>query len=461
MRTQISDIEKEFPYVVVLVSGEKHPEEIPDSIFYKKARGITFPVNIFKLPKNDSWFDELRDEVYPWARKNKLELRYIEMRGASSPEGPLNWNDVLAKNRSHALIDTLQSIFHVDYSLVDSSVVSRPEDYKALLYMMKQNNDPQYAFVNKLLNRHKGNRATEKAELMKVDRGRLWQRLLKQYYPAIRYARVILFFAPQATPAPEGVKINRDTPDEMGSFEIRQPEEEQHASLIKPRKHVLAVRTNLVYDFFYYPKYGMAYSPNIQLEYYPNSGRFSFNASLTYPDWESYWTYKFWQIHDYNLGVRYYTRKNKVTPKDATQYYDETADFFQGFYIGAYGNIGRYGIGLDDKTGWEGEYVGGGLQVGYTMPLCRSSRWRLEFSVGIGVLASKYDPYIWGNPINGEKDGLYYYEWYQSAELFRKRNHHFLYFGPTEVGIHLTYDILYRRGGGKKGVSVYRWGVLE
>lgn len=452
-------IQETFPYIVILPSNSQRPAEIPDSVFYKNARGIIFPVNIYKLPKNDPWFTELRDRVYPWLSKHQLELRYIEMRGASSPEGPIRWNNFLADRRSKSLVQKLQDIFHVDYALVDSTVIGRPEDYKALLYMMEKKKDPDYQLVKEVLDRHNGNRVTQKAELMRIRGGKLWKRLLSEYYPAIRYARVMLYFMPRYMPKPTGI-MKRLEEDEIPDSVFQELDSlllDLQVELVRiPRKHVLAVRTNLIYDFLYFPRYGMAYSPNIQLEYYPKGGRFTFNASLTYPDWEHYDRQKFWQIHDYNLGVRMYTRRNKVTPKDAQRYYYETADYFQGFFVGAYAHAGRYGIGLDENTGWEGEYFGGGLQLGYTLPLCRSSRWRLEFSAGLGVLTSKYDPYIWGNPINGEKDGLYYYEWYHSAELFKKRNHKFFYAGPTELGIHLTYDLLYRRSN-KKGVSVNRW----
>lgn len=463
MKDFASMLEKKYPYVVVLPRDEKRPDAIADSLFYDKARGIVFPVNIYQLPKTHPWFNELRRNVYPMIDKNDWELKYIEMRGASSPEGPIKWNNFLAQKRSQSLVKTLQDIFHVDYELVDSSVVDNPEDYKALLFMMKEKNDPDYPYVKSVIGRHKGNRVTVKRELMAARNGKLWQRLLKEYYPAIRYARVMLYFTPKPVPAIPSRLTKRGTP--VTNFisknlpvdtvtEYIEPFELQYVRT--PRKHVLAVRTNLFYDFFYYPRYGMAFSPNIQLEYYPKSGRFTYNASLTYPDWEHYDEQRFWQIHDYNLGVRMYTRRHKVTPKDAKAF-PQVADYFQGFFIGAYANIGRYGIGLDEKTGWEGEHVGGGIQVGYTIPLCRSSRWRFEITAAGGALYTKYDPYVWGNPISGEKNGLYYYEWYQRADLFKKRNHKMLYLGPTEFGIHLTYDLLYRRTPEKKGVSFNRW----
>ena len=49
-------------------------------------------------------------------------------------------------------------------------------------------------------------------------------------------------------------------------------------------------------------------------------------------------------------------------------------------------------------------------------------------------------------------DDLYYYKWTKKPELFKKRQYRWNWFGPTRVGITLTYDLLYRRIY-KKGVS--------
>ena len=50
------------------------------------------------------------------------------------------------------------------------------------------------------------------------------------------------------------------------------------------------------------------------------------------------------------------------------------------------------------------------------------------------------------------RDHLYYYKWTGDADLFKKRQYRFTWFGPTRVGITLSYDLLYRRVQ-KKGVS--------
>lgn len=70
---------------------------------------------------------------------------------------------------------------------------------------------------------------------------------------------------------------------------------------------------------------------------------------------------------------------------------------------------------------------------------------RLEFSASFGGFYTRFDPYVWGNPVTGDIDGLYYYNYHGNSSDFKKRNHSLTWFGPTNAGIHLTYDIIYRK----------------
>ena len=80
----------------------------------------------------------------------------------------------------------------------------------------------------------------------------------------------------------------------------------------------------------------------------------------------------------------------------------------------------------------------------------------MEFGALLGFFVSKYDPFVYGCPVENVKDGLYYYDYIGDADLFKKRQYRFTWFGPTRVGVTITYDLLYRRQH-KKGVSLKRW----
>lgn len=445
-----------------MIPNGYHPERLADSIYYAIAKGVVFPVNKYDLRSDDPWFRELMEEVKPWSDERHLQLRYLDVRGASSPEGPTEWNDFLADARSRSLQMQLDSLFGI--SSVPIRVEGHSEDWNALIYLMEQAADPDLATIRRIIDYYSPDRDAIKRRIKNIEAGRLWQRIFNKYFAKLRYARVILYFEEIKMKAVDTLKVEpvRDTippaditivfPPDTISTEL--PQDDRF-----PRRHLLALRTNLLYDAFWMPRYGMAPSPNVSLELYPTKGHFTYNVSWLCPDWERWSKHKFWQIQDLNLGVRFYTRRKKKAPRDVADHplAPTIADRFTGLYIGAYCHANRFGIGFDKDTGWEGEGWGAGMQIGYTVPLCKSYRWRMEFSLGVGYYTCKYDPYVWGNPVSGEVDGLYYYDWHHSADTFIKRNHRFTWIGPTELGIHLTYDILYRRAPKKKGISFNRW----
>ena len=118
---------------------------------------------------------------------------------------------------------------------------------------------------------------------------------------------------------------------------------------------------------------------------------------------------------------------------------------FIGPYLAAYVEGTKYGIGFSATKGWEGEGGGAGLTLGHTCRLNKKGSLRLELSLSVGAFITRYDPYVWGNPITGFVDGLYYYDYHGSTSQFKERNHRFMWFGPTNAGVHLTYDIIYRK----------------
>ena len=99
----------------------------------------------------------------------------------------------------------------------------------------------------------------------------------------------------------------------------------------------------------------------------------------------------------------------------------------------------RYGIGFDDK-GWIGEGLGGSVGIGYKKYF-GSSRFFFDTGLALGVLWSRYDPYIWGN----EATGWYYYDYLGKPEDFKERSKRLLWFGPTRLYFSIGYDLLMRK----------------
>ncbi len=455
-KADVTRMLEDYTYVVVLAGRQKL--ELSDSAFYKISRRITFPVNQYSIPRNSVFRKEIEEELMPYMNDSHNVLDSMILRGAASPEGSYERNEFLAEHRAQALFDLIKenSIFPMEEQNLRVEVA---EDYNYLLLLMQERGDEDYALVADIVKRRIGtDRALLKQELKKADKGRLWQRLLREYFPQLRAARVVLVFKKfHDFSMEEPVALERD------SLKLEHPgiitTAMDMAPLPIPKRHVmqqplqrrefLSVKTNLLYDLAYMPGYDrFCPIPNVAVEFYPRHGHFTFGASFDCPWWQDYEAHKYFQVRNYQIETRYYFKSGDV---DRVGYGNGAA--FKGWYLQAYGHMGLYDICFDADRGWRGEGWGGGLGIGYVLPISKNQHWRLEFGAQVGYFRTDYDPYQWLCPEDGEAGGeKYFYKWTGKPEDFKTRQHRFTWIGPTRIGITLTYDLLYRKNG-RRGVS--------
>lgn len=435
--------------------------DISDSLFYRISRKVVFPVNKYDIPKDSPLRRELLGEILPYFNSNDYVLEAIVLRGAASPEGPYEWNRTLSRLRSKSLLNLISSSVSQPLDSV-LSVKEMPEDYLYLLLLMKERGDEDYQRVAAVVDKYIDTDPKRlKSELMSDKT--LWKRLLRDYFPEMRTARAVLFFKKR-----DGIDLQPIAPldyitNQVGSPNgvpaIMSPVNPLLPAYIfdmrTPHRELLSVKTNLLFDLAYMPGYNrFCPIPNIAVEYYPLRGHFTLGASLDFPWWQHYDKQKYFQIRNYQLEARYYLKDGSV---DRIGCGNGAA--YTGWYFQAYVNAALYGICFDKKRGWEGEGAGGGLGVGYVLPLTRKGHWRLEFGLQAGVFFTKYDPYQYESVLYPDRhDGLYYYKWNKFGNLFKRRQHQFTWFGPTRVGVTLTYDLLYRFCH-KRGISLKSWEV--
>lgn len=431
----------DYPFVFVSDSIVTTPPVITDSLFDEIARGIRFQVNRTELQAADPFISLYNDSLVPWLKDNNLILREIYVKGAASPEGPYDNNVRLSRERTKRLIEFLSRNLSQPIADRPTNTSFVTEDYAYLVKLMQQAGDKDYGKVKAIWDACKGNERLCKKKLRALNGGRTWRRLVKVYFPTLRQSRMVLWFAlnPHHIPVPKQRYYFADKADMqiVPSFPVlptfsMEPVSTDTVVVAQdsPRRHMIALRTNLLHDFLYVPQFGFAPGANVQLEYYPLSGHFTMNAGFTFTNHRLWDTHKFMQIRDLQLELRRYFKGGGQ---------------FIGTYLGAYAEGMVYGIGFSATKGWEGEGGGAGLTIGHTCKLNKKGSLRLEFSLSAGAFITVYDPYVWGNPINGTIDGLYYYDYHGSISSFKERNHRFMWFGPTNAGIHLTYDIIYRK----------------
>lgn len=421
---------------------------LSDEDFLDKAGKVVFKVNKYDVYTNDSLLRLLEQEIIPRINKDSLRLRRLIVRGAASPEGPVPNNRMLGRRRVEALSLFLRAHLSVPVEEESFSTEVVVEDYRLLLVMMQRANDPALGIVRSLCDKHlpRYEYTILKRKLQQLQGGTVWRHLLKDYFPELRAARVILVFEkPEEPVAPEPQPEIPEIP------EIPEPQPEQPAVPVKvPRREVLSVKTNLLLYGFYMPGGYNKWCPipNVAIEYYPLHGHFTYGASLDFPWYRNHHQYKFFEVRNWQLEARYYFRSgdiNRRLPGEGAA--------FRGWYLQGYAHLGLFDVCLDKDNGWEGEYIGAGIGAGYVLPLTKKGHWRLEFSIQAGYMYGRHDPYQYENLIDLDyHDDLYYYRWTGRKRDFKGRQYRFSWLGPTRVGITLSYDLLYLRWK-KKGVS--------
>lgn len=436
-------------FVVITDEGGVLPN-FTDEELWQHGIAITFAVNKTDIKPTDAGYRSII-RALRHVPNGYTFCRLLVIRGSASPEGSADNNRRLAHERARAIVDSLRRYV----TLPDSSVEERyiEEDYIGLRRLIARSNSPYKSEVMALID-GTPDRALLKAKLQQLDGGNVWTALLRDFYPKLRASRVVMVISPKPRPNPDKLDIRvPPTPVEAKLVPTPQPEVVEKP---QPRRELLSIKTNLLMDAAYVPNYGWCPMPNLEIEYYPLHGHWTFGGSFDMPWWQSSAydskterstgeDHKFFQARQYQLYARWYTHDGG------------DINGFHGLYFYPYLNLAIFGIGFKVDKGWMGEGIGGGLGVGYKLPLGRladdnanrprskASHWHLEFSMQFGAFAYKYDPYQWGCPVEGITDGRYFYRYTGDPSLFKKRNHRRAWFGPTRAAITISYDLFYRK----------------
>ena len=286
--------------------------------------------------------------------------------------------------------------------------------------------------------------------------GQVWPHIFNRHFPQLRCSIVILEIdedaveeeepvvaepavtEPVADKSLEASELSGVVPLEKGQVDTTQVADslvvsrqesnlpiagESHAKLLQPRKPLLGVSTNLIYDATFIPHYGFTSVPSFSIEYYPDRGNWTFGADVDWSHWLHYEDHRFNQIHNITLNAR--------------RYFKSGEDSFKGLYLLGNINTVQYGLGWDAK-GWEGEAVGLSAGIGNKW---RFARIYIDVGVCVGALYSRFDPYVWGN----DATKWYYYDYIGKPEDFRERSKSLLWLGPTRAWISIGFDLLMRK----------------
>lgn len=111
-----------------------------------------------------------------------------------------------------------------------------------------------------------------------------------------------------------------------------------------------------------------------------------------------------------------------------------------GLFTGAHFGLAYYNFAFDGDYRYQDHNgntpsIGGGISVGYRLPISKNNRWWMEFSLGAGVYTRYYDKF---HNTPNTKDGL-------MIESINK-----LYWGIDQAAVSFSYSFDLKKEGGKR-----------
>lgn len=173
----------------------------------------------------------------------------------------------------------------------------------------------------------------------------------------------------------------------------------------KSRDWALAFKTNLLYD--------LATAINVEAEV-AIYDRWSIAGEWVFPWWLHNKKQYAFEIGAGTLEGRYWFGDRAGRPK------------MTGWFAGVYAGGGYYDLEWN-KKGKQGEFFHAGVSGGFAHSISKSDSWRMEYSLGLGYMASKFRSY---DAMMGTGD-----KWY----LERQSNGTYRWFGPTRAKVSLVW----------------------
>ena len=403
--------------LLLLGVGVTHSQETRTEI------SVDFRVNStvidFAYSGNIDRIQEIIDFLRAIRQDSTVNIVEVSFCGAASPEGSAQQNRRLARSR----LEALEKIIRREVDIPDS-LITRNDNYIPWDYLKSQIEGSGLVSKDKVIAileeearlvdyyypyTHIDNRIVK---LKALDGGVVWQQMNRLFFEQMRNASVVFVthkkeLPPVEEPETEVVAVAETAPDTAATAAPIAPEVEEWA-------HKLHLKTNAI-------GLGMGIA-NVAVEI-DMARHWSFALPVYYSAWDYFkQTIKF--------------RTFAVQPEFRYWLSDENDGFFAGAHFGlAYYNLAIDGDYRYQDHNRETPAIGGGVSIGYRLPISKNNRWRVEFSVGAGAYTNHYDKF---HNTPDTKDGLL-------IEDIRNT-----YWGIDQAAVSFSYSFDLKKKGGKR-----------
>lgn len=403
--------------VVVTYAQDRRTEFLVDFRVNSTVIDSTYSDNAVRM-------QEIIDFLHNICRDSTINIVEVSFCGAASPEGSDQLNRRLARGRLTALENLVRK--EVD---IPDSLITRNDSYIPWNYLKKQiedsdiiRTDEVIAILNEsslLVDYHYPNLHIDSrvVKLQKLDNGKVWQQINKLFFGQMRNASVVFITYKRELPAVQEPIIVQDTVVAEPSTEIT-PDTTAIVETIVPKieewNRKLYLKTNALF-------WGMGMT-NVSAEI-DLAKHWSFALPVTYSAWNYFTSTVKFRTLAVQPEFRYWFNENN-----------------QKFFIGAHFGYAQYNVAVDGNYRYQDHdgkspALGGGISVGYRMPISKSDKWHIEFSLGAGVYSLHYDKFY--NTPN-TKDGL-------MIESVKKT-----YWGIDQAAVSFSYSFDLKKKGGKR-----------
>ena len=408
--------------VLLLCAGFTYAQDRRTEIF------VDFRVNSTVIDSaysdNAVRMQEIVDFLRNIRQDSTVNIIEVSFCGAASPEGSDQLNRRLARGRLTALENLVRK--EVD---IPDSLITRNDSYIPWDYLKTQiegsdvtRKDEVIAILNEkssMVDYHYPNLHIDSriVKLKKLDNGKVWQQINKLFFGQMRNACVVFVTYKRELPAVQEPIIVPDTvvvepvadiaQDTTAIVETVTPE-------IKEWNRKLYIKTNALF-------WGMGMT-NAAAEI-DLAKHWSFALPVTYSAWNYFTSTVKFRTLAVQPEFRYWFNENN-----------------QKFFVGAHFGYAQYNVAVDGNYRYQDHdgkspALGGGISVGYRMPISKNDKWHVEFNLGAGVYSLYYDKFH--NTPNTE-DGL-------MIESIKKT-----YWGIDQAAVSFSYSFDLKKKGGKR-----------
>ncbi len=354
-----------------------------------------------------------------------ISIEHIFFSGTASPEGSYEINRQMSQGRLASLERFIRNQIDIPDSIINRSTDSICWEHLAL--MVKDSDIPHKDEILEIINASQEivkyyNRTIDKRvlRLMALGNGRVWREMKRSFFTKMRNAGVVVIVT-KKTPLPI-VKTALKSNTHAVKLTDTKSSAPNIASLYRyyvtdsKEEHInnLHVKTNLL-------GLGLGIA-NAAVET-DLCKHLSFNLHGYYSAWNYFTSSIKFRAFALQPEVRYWF-SNKNICND-------------GLFTGVHFGIAWYNIAVKGEYRYQDHNgnspaLGGGLTLGYRLPISKNSRWKAEFSLGAGIYNLQYDKFRnYGNRL-------------------LVSTHEHTYIGLDQATVSFTYTFELNRKGGSR-----------